>query len=553
MTTPPSEIPKNFTPFDGIGLCFSGGGYRATFFDLGVVAYLNRIHYDGTSLLDKVIALSSVSGGTLLAVAFAKAAQEPTYTFGKFYKAFYAAFTPENDRLLQTAIDKLEDPQVWVKNAYKKRSLINAFALTYAEMPFFSGGFDIFENPKSEKLKNICFNATDFSFGLIFRFQNTGVFGNGTLRSSELNAIKYQTQLGDIVASSSCFPMGFEPLIFPDDYYKDQDSSEYVALKATADFKDGVGIMDGGIADNQGIKSMLNISRQKDVRDHFNLLVVNDVGSYKMVPWIPDVSKLKDKTTLKVVLAKIFSYFRLNLLYVLPLMVGIALLILNYMHVFADTSLSVLNIVGGFLTGIGLILTIFGIVSAKVKNQVLDTVDDLWIKHVPEALQSDVLSFENLPVGLLKRLLVNRMSSTFKMVYDVFLKQIRRLNYEILYMLEELDHKRMTSTVYELNGKKSPYKKHTTHKEIEPATKKLTDAALIASECPTTLWWGKDDIAVDRMGNLVACGQFTTCYSLMVYIIELRNDGVDSPQLQALYADLEKDWLLFNEEPKRWV
>ena len=96
-------------------------------------------------------------------------------------------------------------------------------------------------------------------------------------------------------------------------------------------------------------------------------------------------------------------------------------------------------------------------------------------------------------------------------------------------------------------------KKHTTHKEIEPATKKLTDAALIASECPTTLWWGKDDIAVDRMGNLVACGQFTTCYSLMVYIIELRNDGVDSPQLQALYADLEKDWLLFNEEPKRWV
>ncbi len=51
--------------------------------------------------------------------------------------------------------------------------------------------------------------------------------------------------------------MGFEPLIFPDDYYKDQDSPEYVALKATADFKDGVGIMDGGIADNQGIKSML--------------------------------------------------------------------------------------------------------------------------------------------------------------------------------------------------------------------------------------------------------------------------------------------------------
>ena len=31
-----------FTPFRNIGLCFSGGGYRATFFSLGAASYLNQ-------------------------------------------------------------------------------------------------------------------------------------------------------------------------------------------------------------------------------------------------------------------------------------------------------------------------------------------------------------------------------------------------------------------------------------------------------------------------------------------------------------------------------
>ena len=40
-----------FQPFENIGLCFSGGGYRATFFALGVVSYLDLISYKNESLL----------------------------------------------------------------------------------------------------------------------------------------------------------------------------------------------------------------------------------------------------------------------------------------------------------------------------------------------------------------------------------------------------------------------------------------------------------------------------------------------------------------------
>ena len=49
-----------------IGMCFSGGGYRAATFDLGVMSYLYSVKLDkDTTLLDCVVALSSVSGGTI--------------------------------------------------------------------------------------------------------------------------------------------------------------------------------------------------------------------------------------------------------------------------------------------------------------------------------------------------------------------------------------------------------------------------------------------------------------------------------------------------------
>ena len=54
-----------------IGMCFSGGGYRAATFDLGVLSFLNEVQLDdGTPLLDCVVALSSVSGGTIPAMKY---------------------------------------------------------------------------------------------------------------------------------------------------------------------------------------------------------------------------------------------------------------------------------------------------------------------------------------------------------------------------------------------------------------------------------------------------------------------------------------------------
>jgi hypothetical protein len=545
----------SFKPFKSIGLCFSGGGYRATFFALGVVSYLNKIKYKESSLLENVEAISTVSGGTLLGVAYAKAAQMADFNFELFFKEFYNSFEAKNDKLLETAISKLEDNAVWKNNLHKKRSLINAFALTYAEMDIFKGDFKPFDKTTSKHLKHVCFNATDFSFGLAFRFQNTGMFGNKPLNNKHLNKLKYEVQLADIVASSSCFPLGFEPLIFPDDYFKNQNTPAYSSLKKIERFKDGVGIMDGGITDNQGIGSMMNISEQSSRDRTLDLIIVNDVGSFKMEPWQQDNAPISKGSNLKQYIAKILSDFKVKPLYWLILLAGIIVLTFNYLKLINSNALVSLYIIGGVFTGIGFTLTILGVFAARIKNKGVNWFKKVFKKNVPEALIDDVASFNKLNINLVERMLQDRLTSTVKMVNDVFLKQIRRLNYDLLYSKSSLKNRIITSTVYELNGEKTAYSNAFNYnKAIKPAPSKLLKSVgLTASETPTTLWWDKTDISKNRMDTLIACGQFTTCYNLLSYILELKKDtttqNIEANAIDALYNLLLNDWKNFNENP----
>ena len=542
---------KEFKAFESIGLCFSGGGDRATFFSLGVVSYLNNIKYKGKPLLEHVEAISTVSGGTLMGVAFAKAAQQENFDFNSFYTSFYKTFSPGLDKLLGNAIGKLENDAIWEKHPYKKRSLINSFALAYADMDVYKGDFEMFKIPKSPSLKHLCFNATEFSFGLTFRFQNTGKFANNPLSCPELEGMKNKVQLADIVASSSCFPMGFEPLVFPDDYFKDHDDENYKALKRLKEFTKGVGIMDGGIVDNQGIGSMVNISKSKKRERELDLIIVNDVGSYKMEPWEPGPSRTSPKKSLKDTVMGLLKYFKIHWTYWVILLVGISLLVGNDLKIIKGESWPSLYVIGGIITGLGFSLTLIGSVFWFLKKMGLSWLKSTFKKVVPADLTDDAAAFQGLSISLIRRMLTERATSTVKMVSEVFLKQIRRLNYSLLYAREEFKNRVITSTVYELNGEKTLYSKSVTYnKGIDPAPgKQLKRIALIASETPTTLWWDENDIANDRMDALIACGQFTTCYNLMDYILNLKEEGISSDEIDEMYKLLQKDWVSFNEKP----
>ncbi|WP_046745237.1 patatin-like phospholipase family protein [Kordia zhangzhouensis] len=557
---------EDFIPFQNIGLCFSGGGYRATFFSLGVVSYYDKIHYLGKPLLENVEAISTVSGGTLFGVAFAKASQQENFNFQEFFTQFYNDFKPTYDMLLSTAIEKLGNDKVWKENPHKKRSLINAFALTYADMEIYKGSFDMFlDKEKLKNLKYVCFNSTEFSFGLAFRFQNCGLFGNKPLSSKHLNDLEGQLQLGDIVASSSCFPLGFEPLTFPDDYIKNQQTTAYKSVKSLERFADGVGIMDGGIADNQGIGSMINISearkRDDELKKELDLIVVNDVGSFKMNPWQPEAKAKNESASIKSTISKIMSFVKIKPLYIIVLVVGILLMVLNSMEIVKGKSWTALYILGGIITGIGLLLTVLGLLATVAKGFGIRSIKSLFTKNVPPPLVDDVLSFGKLSIGLVQRMLTERISSTVIMVNDIFLKQVRRLNYKLLYSNSELRHKVITATVYELNGEKTAYSKSFSYnRNIKPAPSTiLKNVGLTASETPTTLWWDETDIQKDRMDTLIACGQFTSCYKLMDYILKLKKNKKiklseeQTTAIDALYDALLEDWKAFNENPLFYV
>jgi len=55
-------LPGDAGPGDGVGLCLSGGGYRAMLFHLGAIWRLNEVGY-----LPKLTRVSSVSGGSITA------------------------------------------------------------------------------------------------------------------------------------------------------------------------------------------------------------------------------------------------------------------------------------------------------------------------------------------------------------------------------------------------------------------------------------------------------------------------------------------------------
>lgn len=541
------KLEQSISLFENIALTFSGGGYRASAYGLGVLSYLNHVQFKGKPLLQNVKGLSTVSGGTLTGATYSQfVAQEKS--FDTFYAHFYN--TLNEDKLLGLALENLSSDETW-KNSHKKRSLINAFALAYEEL-LADKNFQFIKDNKSH-LEDICFNATDFSYGLAFRFQTTGDFGNYRLKNTNLESLSNEIKLADVIASSSCFPVGFEPLIMPDDYFSDHDSNLYIKLKKHADFKQGVGIMDGGIVDNQGIGSIMKADG--DRKDKYDLIMICDVGSYFMIPWEPEappsnkkIWKLSPKSIYNLILKKINSTWWLWI----SILVCIALLLLGALYYPNPWFF----LFGGFFgaVGIGVILL------KKFIENFEDVALEYWgklLNKVPAFIRSKLTNFEDLKLSLLTTMLEERGTSGVKMINDIFLKQIRRLNYDLFYTNDRLKNRRITALIYELTEDQYKYSKSDEKgvdekiKEIEEPGQKIFKAAQIAKEMPTTLWFSEEDKEVQRLKNLVSCGQFTGCYNLLKYCHDLKKAdvNVDSVVLDNIIEVLQADWSKFIDDP----
>ncbi len=277
-----------------IALSLSGGGVRAVGFHLGLLSMLDRL-----DLRERVTVLSTVSGGSLTGIGYALS-QRFGQGFDRFFGDLYE-FLPQINTI-ETLLSGLAQAQPPV--AAGRRDVIAVLANLYDDAYFkkyfgseasralpdetdrhapeaASPRFDTFwdETNPDNHLHEISFNATEFQTGAAFRFQKSryrSLIGNANIILCEEHA--RQIRIADIMAASSCIPVGMEPMFFPDDFHWPDDVGvgDAAARPTCATVRgqlrknlhrkfriqpdarvEFIALMDGGVYDNQGIVSLL--------------------------------------------------------------------------------------------------------------------------------------------------------------------------------------------------------------------------------------------------------------------------------------------------------
>ena len=551
-------------PFDKIALALSGGGFRAAAFSLGALKLLHD-----AELLEKVHMLSTISGGTITGAYYAVNAKKKK-PFTEIFKSLYDIL--EKDEIVNTALDVLENHEVNVPS--KRQNLILSFAETYDRKLFNNEIFGIFweeenDNYISEKdfhLKEIIFNATDFDSGIAFRFWKS--MGSPRI-GNKYNSIKKgqakSIRMADILAASSCFPGGFEPICIPDDF---KWNGENLCESAKKELKKiNVPLMDGGVYDNQGIDSLLQANEnnkkyllthpekpEKTVnRQESTLFLMIDVaGAEKDFFHMPEPKQdTKATDTLEnkysIIKSKIKKFFRIKSIVVpfslILMMATIGVLVLGFIRNSLPWPAVVLLIL---LVGIFCWVSFFlhkvfrGIDEIKDKyiNLVQPEIQKAQEKF-PEFFPEAVEAFGKLSINRIIEMFDVRAKSVFAMTSGIFMKRIRSQGYSGLFKDENFEKKRIASLINDLTKNDPP----STPDFL--TSNHLREKALNAAKMPTTLWFKNNS---DKLKDLVASGRFTLCYNLLIYIHRHYKKSNDV-EIEKVKKKLETIWEKIEHEP----
>ncbi len=525
-----------------IALAFSGGGYRASAFNLGTLTYLSEVRMDDGPLLRHVVALSTVSGGTITGARYAVGLKRGE-TVEEVFRALYAFFL--NADLITDSIRHLSSDKDWNKKRVK--SLINSFADLYDVFLFHREKFGLLlDGDKPIHLKHISFNATEFTTGLQFRFQVSeqirstpkGAPGKGLIGNYYNNLpeeIARHVRMADILAASSCFPGGFEPINFPQDFVLPELNEIRNYMQ---DSKFPIGLMDGGIVDNQGIEPLLLAEERMKLNDPdckdcvLDLIIVSDVSSPYMEKFTASVQEPEK------------GWRKLTLCHV-------------RMYAIGACAFSVAALVGGILCSSMLtavlstvVLTLSALVCLLIAafHKALRDVDLIDTRKLKKLSHVKLLVFESF--------LKNRVMSVMKLTGSVFMKHIRRLNFRSIYDHEEWKNRRITNAIYELRpGEKTMADKLASGRlpEYMKPSPAIGETSALAASMPTTLWFKEGEEGSRMLDAVLACGQYTVCWNLLEYIQKLKKDASNTnkehQRLVACETQIKEDWLHFCKDP----
>jgi NTE family protein len=230
-----SPLPGSAPARAGIGLCLSGGGFRATLFHLGALRRLNEL-----GMIPSLRTVSSVSGGSITsaAVATALARGGPLANWDASVVAPLRALTSA-DRRTGAILARLL-PWNWFRSDTGVRKLAALYAahltpLRLVELP---------ERPSFV----VC--ATDMQFGVSWVFERSRM---GDFKAGYVSPPPADWPLALAVAASSCFPPIFNPLRLTLDPDRLVDGAFPAGTKRDRLVSD-MHLTDGGDYDNLGLE-----------------------------------------------------------------------------------------------------------------------------------------------------------------------------------------------------------------------------------------------------------------------------------------------------------
>lgn len=517
-----------------IGLSLSGGGYRAAFYHLGVLMYLERIQLnDGSSLLDHVVTLSSVSGGSITALWY--------MMNEKNHINRSESFTGLYHRMISTNF-----PEILISSQAEGQkhfaSLVKQLANLYDDVFFNGEKFgEIMDAVENIGIKHFSANASDFQNGLPFRFQATkrlscgnnkfsyGYIGNKYYRVDRDFA--REIRLADILAASSCFPGAFEPIVFPTDFsFKCRKTAPYYQHQE-------VGLMDGGIVDNLGLDAIFRFEEQmeKEIRTEdccHDFVIASDVSDSKVKGYVA-------RKPLRQCKSKISRYYK----FTDRIWKGSGIVLL----------LSVL-IKQWWLSGMSAVTLLVGFCARKTLTIInrfatnkLNDLSDLDLK--PDFLWKSKL-------GWLIPALENRVSSLTKMSASVVMAFMRRQMLKLWHTDSKWNNRRVHNAIYALSTNGS-WRRMMTSEGLGKKFRPSDQMMIISDEAAamgTTLWFSENDLRNNLPQKLFACGQYTTCWNLYRYITKVSNPRIpnlnqEHALLKTIGKKVKDDWKLFNDNP----
>lgn len=241
-------------PAEGIALCLSGGGYRATLFHIGALWRLNQFGY-----LPKLARISSVSGGSIAAGWLGACWKDLDFDqagmAGNFTQVFVEPLRSFTSKNLDAwvILSGLLNPFGSISDSLIRSYRKNLFgSLTLQDLP---------------ARPHFVFNASNAQTGALFRFSRY------YLADYQIGLMKDpHTKLAVAVAASSAFPPFLSPVrlkLNGDDFPPDQ-----TARLQKEPYTSRIVLLDGGVYDNLGLET---------IQKNFSTILVSDAGG-KMQP-----------------------------------------------------------------------------------------------------------------------------------------------------------------------------------------------------------------------------------------------------------------------------